>query len=60
VERDLAEKFGVPSLASVETEVKLGNDECSGHTLNRWQHKFGSHPFTSCSRGCCGSTRCAW
>jgi hypothetical protein len=36
VERDLAERFGILSLASVETEVELGNDECSGHTLNIW------------------------
>jgi hypothetical protein len=34
----LLKGFGVLSLASGETEVELGNDECSGHILNRW-HK---------------------
>jgi hypothetical protein len=35
VERDLAERFGVSSLVSIETEVEWGNDECSGDILNR-------------------------
>jgi hypothetical protein len=38
VERPLAERFGILLLASGETEVELGNDECSGHILNKW-HK---------------------
>jgi hypothetical protein len=38
VERALAEIFGILLLASGETKVELGNDECSGHILNRW-HK---------------------
>jgi hypothetical protein len=60
VERDLAERFGALPSASVKTEVELGNDEYSGHTLNRCTCKFGSQPFIACSRGGCGSTRCAW
>jgi len=35
--RALAERFCVLQVASGETEVELGNDECSGHILNRWQ-----------------------
>ena len=38
VERALAERFGGLPLASGKIEVELGNDECSGHILNRW-HK---------------------
>jgi hypothetical protein len=29
VQRALAERFGILPLASVKTEVELGNDECS-------------------------------
>jgi hypothetical protein len=32
----LTENFGVHLLASVESEVTLGNGECNGHTPNRW------------------------
>jgi hypothetical protein len=35
VERDIAESFGILPLASVETEVGQGKDECSDHILNR-------------------------
>jgi hypothetical protein len=40
VERALAKFFGVVQLASGETEVELGNDECSGHILNIWHKKI--------------------
>jgi hypothetical protein len=40
VERDLVERFGILQLASGETEVELGNDECSGHILNRWHKRI--------------------
>jgi hypothetical protein len=40
VERDLDERFGILLLASGETEVDLGNDECSGIILNKWHKRI--------------------
>jgi hypothetical protein len=36
VERGLSEIFGILSLTSIKTEVEWGNDEFSGHTMNKW------------------------
>jgi hypothetical protein len=32
---NVRDRFGVLPLVSGENEVELGNDECSGHTMNR-------------------------